>query len=146
MTISALIGGTAGNAIATTSSFTVGTNKFSTDTLQNGSDCLATDAADALVDAITNNDTQGVSATDSGGGDVTLAAKVSGADGNGITLATTMANGTFDGGATALSGGKDGTIGLEGEQRFDSDWLYICTADNTTAGTNWRRIDIGSAY
>ena len=41
--------------------------------------------------------------------------------------------------AGTLTGGVNGTIGEEGEVRYNSTTLYICTADNTIADANWIR-------
>jgi len=57
-----------------------------------------------------------------------------------------MANGAFAGGATALSGGIDGTVGTARSAKTDASYLYICVAANTIADKNWRRISLGTAY
>lgn len=146
LAITALVGGVAGNLIATTETFTAETNVFSAATLQNGGDCTAANAVTALVGAITASDTQGVGAADGNGDTVDLTADVAGVIGNAIVIGETMANGAFAGGATALSGGVDGTVGEEFETMMDTSYLYGCIAANTTAGKNWRRISLGSAY
>lgn len=143
-TITALVGGTAANSIATTETFTAGTNVFAGATLTGGADCSAANAITALVSAITASDTQGVGAADGAGDTVDLTADVAGVVGNAITTVETMANGSF--GAGTLSGGVDGTVGVAHELRSDSSYLYVCVATNTTAGKNWRRISVGSAY
>ena len=145
-TITALIGGIAGNSIATTETFTAETNIFAGGTLASGADCTAPNAVTALAAAITASDTQGVGGVDGNGDTVDLTADIAGVVGNAITLAKVMANGTFAGGATALSGGVDGTVGGEFEPRMDGSYLYLTVAANTIADKNWRRISIGSAY
>ena len=67
---------------------------------------------------------------------VTVANK-SGNDGTGNVIALT---------ATAMTGGVDGTTGRAGEARYDTSYLYVCVAAQTVAGTNWRRVSLGSAY
>lgn len=42
--------------------------------------------------------------------------------------------------AAALADGVDGTTGTAGEMRFDADAMYVCTADNTTADGNWKKV------
>jgi hypothetical protein len=145
-TLTALVGGVAGNAIATTETYTAVGNVFSAVTLGTGADCSNTDAVTALVAAITAVDTQGVGAVDATGGVITLTADVAGVVGNAIILAETLTNGAFAGGATLMSGGVDGTIGFIGQRMVDSSYEYRCTAANTTADKNWRRISLGSAY
>jgi hypothetical protein len=48
--------------------------------------------------------------------------------------------------ATALTGGVNGTVAEKGAQMVDATYLYVCIADNTVAGKNWRRIALGSAF
>lgn len=145
-TITALIGGTAGNAIATTETFFTAGNEFSAATLATGANCSNTNAVTALVAAITANDTQGVGAVDATGGVITLTADVAGIVGNSIILAETLTNGAFAAGAILMSGGVDGTIGFVGQRMVDSSYEYRSTAANTTADKNWRRMSLGSAY
>lgn len=45
-----------------------------------------------------------------------------------------------------LDAGVDGTIGVAGQTKVDATYLYVCSADNTVADKNWRRISLGSAY
>lgn len=143
-TITAIIGGTAGNSIASTETFTAGTNVFAATTLLLGTNCTAANAITALVASITANDTQGVGAADGTGDTIDLSADVAGTIGNAITLAETMANGAF--GAGTLASGVNGTVALKGTIMVDATYLYVPIADNTTAGKNWRRIAVGSAY
>ena len=145
-TITAMVGGTAGDLIATTETFTAATNVFGAVTLGNGADCSAANAITALVGAITASDTQGISAVDGAGDTVVLTCDVAGVIGNTVIIGETMSNGSFTGGAVLLSGGIDGTVGTIGESMIDASYLYRCVADNTTAGKNWRRISLGSAY
>jgi hypothetical protein len=143
-TITAMVGGTDGNSIASTETFTAGTNVFSGATLGSGDDCTAAEAITALVAAITALDTQGVGAADGTGDTIDLTADVAGAAGNNITLAETMANGEFAG--ATMTGGVDGTVGSAHSIFIDANYVYFTIADNTTAGKNWRRISVGAAY
>jgi len=61
------------------------------------------------------------------------------ADNDGTGLVTAMAE-------AALTGGVDGTEAAKGGIYFDATYLYLTILANTTAGQNWRRISLGSAY
>lgn len=145
-TITAKSGGTAGNSIASTETFTTGTNVFAAATLLLGANATAANAITALVASITANDTQGVGAADGTGDTIDLTADVAGVAGNAITVAETMPNAAFAGDATHLAGGVDGTISPAGTFMIDSTYLYVALAANTISGKNWRRIAVGSAY
>jgi hypothetical protein len=144
-TITALVGGTAGNSIVSTETFTAGTNVFATATLAGGTDCSAANAVTALAAAVTASDTQGVGAVDGTGDSVDFTSDAGGVAGNNITVAETMSNGAFAGAATALAGGANGTVGVSGQIMIDSDYLYFCVADNPVTGQNWKRAAITSA-
>lgn len=146
LAITALIGGSAGNAIDTTETFTAETNVFSADKLATGADCSAANAVTALVAAITASDTQGVGAADGEGNTVVLTADIGGAITDTIAIAEDMENGTFGEGVAFLSGGEDGTVGVKGAALMDASFLYICKADNDVTGKNWRRISLGEVY
>jgi hypothetical protein len=146
LAITALIGGVAGNDIATTETFTAETNVFSADKLANGSDCVQANAVTALAAAITDHDTQGVGGVGGAGDTVVLTADIGGDITNTIIIGETMANGEFAGGAVLLSGGVDGTVGEANTVLMDASYLYVTIAENTIAGKNWRRIDLGSVY
>jgi hypothetical protein len=144
--IIAIVGGTVGDTIATTETFTAATNVFAANVLGSGIDCSASDAITALVAAITTSDTQGVGAAAGAGDTVVLTADVAGVAGNNITIAADMANGSFPAGVTKLSGGVDGTVGFKGQRMFDTTYDYVCIDANTIAGKNWRRVALGAAY
>ena len=144
--ITALVGGTVGNAIATTETFTAGTNIFAAATLTTGADCTAANATTAIVAAITASDTQGVGAVKGTGSSVVLTAKTAGILGNTVAISKTMANAAFPEGVTKLSGGVDGTVATQMKFLVDATYLYVCLEGNTTAGKNWRRVALGSAY
>jgi hypothetical protein len=145
-TITALIGGSSGNSIVSTETFTAGTNVFDSATLNGGTDCSAANAITALVAAITALDTQGVGAVDGAGDTIDLTADTAGDAGNDIAVAETMANGAFAGAAVSLAGGVDGTVGSEHAFLVDSNYLYFTIADNPVSGKNWRRVSVGAAY
>lgn len=80
------------------------------------------------------------------GNALTVSAKTKGVAGNSIATTDTL-TGSGDGfGAAALASGVDGTVGLENQLVRDGSYLYVATADNTIADTNWRRISLGAAY
>jgi len=144
--ITALIGGTAGNAIATTETFTAATNVFAAGTLGSGTNCTAANAALAIIAAVLANDTQGVTASAGTGTNVLLTADVAGMIGNAIAVSDTMANAALTSDATELSGGIDGTVTSGMKFMVDETYMYVCLAGNTTAGNNWRRVALGSIY
>lgn len=145
VTITALVGGTSGNSLVSTETFTAGTNVFASATLLGGTDCSAANAVTALVSAVTANDTQGVDAVDGTGDSVDFSATTAGVTGNNITVAETMANGAFVGGVTALANGANATVAPAGFIMIDSDYIYFTTADNSLSGQNWKRAAITSA-
>lgn len=105
--------GTAGDSIATTETFTAGTNVFDAATLGTttaGVDCSAANAVTDLVAAITADPDAVVTAADGAGDTVVLTAKTAGADANSYATTETLTNGSF-GGAT-LSGGVSSTPGV----------------------------------
>lgn len=144
--ITALVGGTAGNAIETTETFTAVTNIFAADALATGTDCSAANAITALVAAINALDTQGVAVADGTGDKVDFTADVAGIAGNDIEVGKTLVNGAFADNATKLSGGVNGTVGEKGKPMIDTSYIYYCVADNTIADKNWRRISLGDVY
>lgn len=148
--ITALVGGTAGDLIATTETFTDLTDAFDATTLGTevaGVDCIASAAVTALVAAITASDTAGVGAADGAGDTVVLTADTKGVAGDLIATTEAMANGAF-GQATLgdTTAGVNGTVGTAFQMVADSSYLYIAIAANTIAGANWRRFTVGSVY
>ena len=145
-TITALIGGTVGNSIATTETFTAGTNVFAAATLGSGTNCTAVNTALAVIAAINANANSVVTASAGTGNDVLMTADVAGTVGNNISVADTMANAAFAASATKLAGGVNGTVATGTKFMVDATYLYVCLAGNTTAQANWRRVSLGSAY
>lgn len=141
--ITALVGGTLGNAIATTENFNALTNVFAANKLGTGTDCPAANAIAQLVSAITEFDTQGVTAA-ANGATVVLTAAVAGVLGNDIDALETMANGSFA--TPTLLGGVDGTVAPVGTVMVDASWFYVAIAKNTISDANWRRIAVGTVY
>jgi hypothetical protein len=176
ITVTAVAPGTAGNALAAVETatgiewssvtdnkldggvdevletLTIGTQAFKFVTLRGAvgsfeitsSDNTTTQAANAK--AAINADVTNVTA-DNTDGVLTVTAAVKGVSGNLIALAES-ATGTAVSSVTGgkLDGGVDGTVGVVNELCADGSYLYHCTATNTIADANWRRIDLGSAY
>lgn len=142
--ITAKIGGTLNNTVATTETFTAGTNIFAAATLGSGANCSAANAITALVAAITASGTEAVTAADGAGDTMTLTADIAGTAANAIGTTKVMANGSFA--ATTLTGGVDGTVAVGTRFLMDETYLYVCLDGNTVADANWRRISLGSAY
>ena len=142
--ITALIGGTLGDAYVSTETFTAGTNVFSGTTFAGGVDCTAPNAVTAIVAAVTALDTEGVGAVDGAGDVVEFTADVAGALGNAISCGETCANGAFAGAAVLFVGGIDGTVAPAGSVRVDGSYIYTPSADNTVADANWCRASISS--
>jgi len=144
--ITALIGGTAGNNIASTETFTEGTNIFTEaiGVTTAGADCTAANAVTAIVAAITNSGDGTYSAVDGTNDVVDITFDVNGIVGNSISTTETMANATFAHGT--LTGGVDGTVGTQWQSKVDTGYFYLCIATNDSTGKNWRRISLGTAY
>lgn len=145
-TITALVGGTVGNVIVTTETFTAETNIFAAATLGSGTNCTAANTALAVIAAVNANSASLVTASAGSSNDVVLTADTAGTVGNSIALSETMANAAFTDAATALSGGIDGTVASGMKIMVDATYMYVCLDGNTTAGKNWRRVALGAAY
>lgn len=85
-----------------------------------------------------------VEATTNSNTEQTVAAKVKGTAAESIATTSVLANGAW--GAVTLENGVDGTVGVARQVVLDASYLYVCTATNTVADTNWRKVDLGSAY
>ena len=110
--LTALVPGTAGDAIATTENFGAGGNIFDAGTLGTttpGVDCVQATAVTALALAITNDTSAVVGGVDGAGDTVDITADVAGIAANDYATTETMANGAF--GDTTMSGGIDELLG-----------------------------------
>jgi len=148
-TITSFIGGTIGNSIATTETFTAVGNIFGGTTLSSGTNCTAANTALAVIAAINNNTKSLVSAAAGTGDAVVITAKTSGADGNKIGLAKIMANADFEDDTESielLTGGINGTIASGMKFMADSTYMYFCPMGNKISDKNWRRVSLGSVY
>lgn len=106
MTLTAIVPGTAGDAIATTENFSAGSNVFDAATLGTetaGVDCIAATAVTAIALAITNDTSALVGAVDGAGDTVDITADATGVAANSYATTETMAQGSF--GDTTMSGG-----------------------------------------
>ena len=143
--ITALWGGTVGDTIATTETFTSASNLFAATTLGSGANCTAANAITALVAAITIHDTHGVIAVEGTGDTVVLTAETAGVAGNEIAVSTVMANAEFAEEAVSLTGGVDGTVSDGVKIMANNTALYICVAANAVSGKNWHQISFDDA-
>lgn len=139
-TISALVGGSAGDAIVTTETFTSGSNVFSAGTLLDGADCLPADAVTAIVTAINDLGTELVTAAD-GNGDTVVLTSAIGAAANSISVGFNVGGVTS---TTTFAGGADGTISPGLAFMVDATNLYVSIKANTITGTNWRKIALSA--
>lgn len=144
--ITALVGGTAGDAIATDTDLTDLTDDFAAAALAGGADCAAANAVTALVAAVNAFDTQGVVAAAGQGNTVVLTAEVAGEAGDEIAVAASMATGAFANAAEAFAGGVDGTVAEGPKLMIDETYLYACFDENTPVDANWRRIELGNVF
>jgi hypothetical protein len=113
-TLTAIVGGVAGNAIVTTETFAAVGNVFNAATLGTttaGVDCGAAAAVTALAAAIEDDALAVVSACDCPGDTVVVTALTAGAAGNALAKTETMANGDWDGSGVFLTGGADAAPG-----------------------------------
>ena len=164
--ITAILPGTDGNSIATTETFDEVTNVFDAATLGTttagallvdgqiglGADEAATKLS--IVAAINGADLVNtahtlVSVAAFAGDDCVITALVKGVAGNAIatTEVLTHVSNIFDAATLGTTtAGVDGTVGAEGEQQIDINYLYVCLDKNTIADANWKRISLGSTY
>lgn len=143
-TLTAVIGGTAGNSITCTGTFADVGNLFGGAKLANGDDCTQTEAKTALL-ALDGEGTEPVALTAGAvGQSIVFTATTKGTLYETIVVDVNAANGAFD--VEHLDGGVDGTIGQKSDLYADNTYLYICIADNGISGTNWRRIALGNVY
>jgi hypothetical protein len=70
--------------------------------------------------------------------------KIKGVIGNSTAIAENSTHLSWAAGATALSGGINGTVGVKNEIRLDATNLYCCTAANTIADANWKKLVLQS--
>lgn len=108
-------------------------------------------AQTAIVAAINGSDGHNVAHPDVTAGtfavDISIiTAKIAGVAANSIVSISDFTSGSNSFNHDHVDGGIDGTIGIHGQPMVDATYLYICSADNTVADKNWRRIAIGSAF
>lgn len=145
--LTAIAGGTEGNAIPTIEAFTAVGNVFdatSLGTTTAGVSCTKGDAQTAIVSAVTGDASAVVSLGAFAADDSTVTADSEGTAGNSLASTTTGANCSF--GAATLSGGAADTIGYQGQIRYDftGGKGYICSEDNTGDLSKWRTFDLSA--
>lgn len=140
--ITALRGGTAGNSVATTETFTAGTNVFDAvvlGTTRAGTDCSAANGEIAIVDIVTATDTE-VTAVGGSGTTVVFSSALVGTEGNAIDTTENMTNATFA--EATLLGGQYATpakcagfiiisgvwyVAKKGGDKYSTDTWYSST-------------------
>jgi hypothetical protein len=70
---------------------------------------------------------------------MTTTSLIKGVVGNSTAIAVNGADISWAGGAVALSGGINGTLGAAGQEMFDGNFKYLCIASNTIADANWMK-------
>lgn len=142
--ITAKIGGTVGNLIATVSNFESGSNLFDGVTLGTetaGVDCTDVNAALAIIAAF-DEATEPVVAATGGSKIVTVTAKNYGDEANAIVTTSNADNGTWA--ATKLAGGKYATAAEAGTILVDATNLYISYAESKPTAGKWKKITLES--
>lgn len=145
--ITAIAGGTEGNAIPTVETYTAVGNIFDAAVLGTttaGVDCPKGEAQTAIVSAVNGDASATVSLGAFAADDSTVTADDEGTAGNSIASTTTGANCSFA--AATLSGGAGDTVGYEGQILYDftNNVLYICGEDNTGDLSKWRKVTIST--
>jgi hypothetical protein len=140
--LQAKIGGTAGNAIATTETFTAVGNVFDASTLgttQAGDDTSAAEAETAILAATALATAAAVTMAAGTGDQVVFTTATGGVEKNAWASTETMANAAF--GAATFTGGLDGTEAAAGEFGLHNDAgtvsLYFSIAENDGTGQSW---------
>jgi len=132
--------------------FVIGTQTFTWKASRSGAGevTIGVDAPAAVTNIVTaiTADLTDVTAVDGAGNTVVLTAATKGVAGNSIVLTEASTNMTVDGAGTlgTTTPGVDGTVGTANQVAQDGSYLYVCTAVNTIADDNWRRVSLGSAY
>lgn len=75
-----------------------------------------------------------------------ITAKVAGTVGDAIVSTSDFTSGSNLFSHAHLQGGVDGTLAILGEMRADASYLYVASADGTTASKIWKRVSLGSVY
>lgn len=158
--------GFAGNSIAIAETLTNATWASGATALSGGVDAEAANdvliganaqaAIDNLVLAVTHGATEGtnygtgtvenplVTAVKASASTMTCTNKIKGEIGNATVIGESGDDLSWAGAAVALSGGVNGTVGVKGQQYADATNLYICTAINTIADANWKKLVLQS--
>ena len=75
---------------------------------------------------------------------MTVTNKVKGVIGHSTAIAESLADGSWAGAATFLSGGIDGTVGEANETCSDANYIYHAPVANTIADAYWKKIPLNS--
>lgn len=96
------------------------------------------DATQVALAAVINDHSALVSAGAFAANASTITAKVKGVIGDTIATVTDLTDETDGFSAENLSGGVDGTAGLDGQIRYAADKIYVSVGVSTTAVSNWK--------
>ena len=96
------------------------------------------DATQVALAAVINDHSALVSAGAFAANASTITAKVKGVIGDTIATVTDLTDETDGLSAENLSGGVDGTAGLDGQIRYAADKIYVSVGVSTTAVSNWK--------
>lgn len=138
--ITARAPGTAGNSIATTSTFGNVANAFGASALAGGDNMTAANQMAAFISAASAHATVTVAAVNGEALQASLTAKTVGTAGNSIVTTETLANGSFS--TATLTGGTAGTAGARGQIMVDASYVYVAVQTNTATSAVWKRASI----
>ena len=75
---------------------------------------------------------------------MTATNKIKGVIGDDTAIAASGADLSWEEDATKLSGGVNGTVGVKNQIVVDATNVYMCTATNTIADANWKKLVLQS--
>lgn len=99
---------------------------------------LDVNATQTALAAVINDHSALVTAGAFADNDSVITAKVKGVIGNTIATTSELTAETDGFSAENLSGGVDGTAGLDGQIRYAADKIYVSVGVSTTAVSNWK--------
>lgn len=81
---------------------------------------------------------------DTGTNEITLTCSTKGAAGNSSTLTAAGPQYSVTDAFSDTPSGVDGTVGAKGDVRFDTGFIYLCTAANSVSDANWKKAALSS--
>jgi hypothetical protein len=140
--ISALIGGVSGDSIVAEGTFNDILSEFDSETLGTttaGADCTASNTIIKLAAEVLVSGNGNYTLVDGVNDTMDCASVIKGVIGNDIVISETLSHGSWTGAAVLLSGGIDGTVGINGATKKDTSFFYWTVAENTIHDSNWVR-------